>query len=150
MAKTSSTGIVLWEGDMTWHLPLSALQLYTTPGINYVDPQLPTASDFLVRWALDWINHEGRKGGIAQTKEDWIKYLADPVPKYSTLAPYNIVIASSNNPISVAPAPGNISRIFPCAMARQGGRVSTGSPVLIERRGKKFTRGGPSGKISLP
>lgn len=135
---------------MTWHLPLSDLQLYTTPGINYVDPQLPAASDFLVRWALDWINHEGRKGGIAQTKEDWIKYLADPVPKYSNLAPYNIVIATSNNPISVAAAPGNISRIFPCAMARQGGQVSTGSPVVIERRGKKFTRGRPSGKIFLP
>lgn len=153
MGKSSSSAITLWEGVMAWHLPLPSLRLYTTPGINYLDPLEPPAPDFLVRWALDWIDHEGRKGGVIQSKEAWIKYLGDPVPKYSTnLPPYNIVISTSNNPISVAAVSGNTSSAVR-AMARQGVRLSIGSPVVIERKGKRFSlrpRGLSSGKVSLP
>lgn len=75
----------------------------TSPGVNYLDPQEPLASDFMVRWALDWIDHEGRKGGKAVSKEAWNEYLADPVPTYSSnLAPYNIIVTATNNPIFVS------------------------------------------------
>ena len=125
LSKSSSTAIKLWEGDMAWHLPLASLWLYTTPGVNYLDPQEPPASDFTVRWSLDWIDHEGRKGGIALSKEAWDKYLADPVPTYSaTLAPYNMVVTTNNNPISMAPVSGNTDSLSLCNMARQGNCLS--------------------------
>ena len=140
---------------MSWHLPLPSLRLYTSPGINYMDPVEPPASDFVVRWALDWIDHEGRKGGVIQSKEDWLKYLADPVATYSdTLAPYNIVVTTNNQPISVAPVAGNTASLSLGAMARQGIGLSTKRhPVVIERRGKKFAlkpRLAAAGNISLP
>ena len=154
LSKSSSTAIKLWEGDMAWHLPLAPLRLYTTPGVNYLDPQEPPASDFTVRWSLDWIDHEGRKGGIALSKEAWDKYLADPVPSYSaTLAPYNMVITTNNNPISMAPVSGNTDNLSLCNLARQGNCLSVNrQSVVIERKGRKLTlkpRTG-SGRISLP
>lgn len=150
MGKSSSTGILLWEGDLAWHLPLPSLRLYTSPGINYMDPLEPPASDFLVRWALDWIDHEGRKGGVAQSKEAWTKYLAEPVPKYSsTLAPYNIVITYSHNPISLAPPSGNTSSPLR-ARARQGVSGFTSTSVLTQRKGRSFTLRPRGGKVSLP
>ena len=154
MSKSSSSAIILWEGNMAWHLPLAPLRLYTTPGVNYLDPQEPPASDFTVRWSLDWIDHEGRKGGIALSGEAWNKYLADPVPTYSsTLAPYNMVITTNNNPISMAPVSGNTASVSLCTMARQDNCLSVNrQSVVIERKGKKLALKPRtvSGKISLP
>ena len=120
--------------------PPASLRLYTTPGVNYLDPQEPPASDFTVRWSLDWIDHEGRKGGIALSKEAWDKYLADPVPSYSaTLAPYNMVITTNNNPISMAPVSGNTDSLSLCNMARQGNCLSVNrQSVVIKRKGKEL------------
>jgi hypothetical protein len=115
----------------------------------------PPASDFIVRWSLDWIDHEGRKGGIAVSKEAWAKYVADPEPTYSaTLTPYNVVITTNNNPISVAPGTGNTtSSITLKSQARQGNlSLVKRQLVVIERKGRKLAlkpRTAP-GKISLP
>ena len=65
LAKNSSTAIQLWENDMVWYNTLASLRLYTSPRVNYSDLQKPIASDFMIRWALDWIDHKGRKGGKA-------------------------------------------------------------------------------------
>ena len=152
LSKSSSTALKLWEKEVNWHLPLPTLQLHTTPGVNYLDPQEPPASDFLIRWTLGWIHNEGRKGHSAASGDAWLKYLADPVPTYaSTLAPFSLVVSTSENPILVAPPTGNtVSILGPARQFNSPQHIM--KDIVIFRKGKKLTlkpRLGPK-KVSLP
>ena len=78
--------------------------LHMTTGINYVNTAQLPASDFIIRWSMAWIDEEGRKGSTIASAYNWEKYLADPAPSYrSTLVPYSLIVATSNNPIMVNP-----------------------------------------------
>ena len=142
LAKSSSSAIRLWEAEVAWHKPISSLHLHTRPGVNYCNPAVAPISDFITRWSLGYIDNQGRKGGVATTKEGWSSYLAQPDPTYpSTLTPFRLVVAFGNNPITVEATPGNISPY------QHQAKLSQNKSVTFMRKGQKITR---RGKISLP
>jgi hypothetical protein len=142
LSKSSSSAIRLWDSEMVWHKPITALHLSTKPGVNYCNPAVPPISDFIARWSLAYIDNQGKKGGVATKKEEWSTYLAQPDPTYpTTLTPFRLVVAFANNPITVEATAGNISPY------QHQAKLSQTESVTFIRKGQKITR---RGKVSLP
>ena len=143
LTKSSSSAIRLWDTKVAWHKPISSLNLHTKPGVNYCNPAVLPISDFITRWSMAYVDNQGRKGGVINTKEGWAKYLAQPDPTYpTTLTPFKLVVAFSNDPIAVEAVTGN----NPVPYQLQAKLASPGS-VTFTRNGQKITR---RVKTSLP
>ena len=143
LAKSSSSAIRLWETEVTWYKPIPALHLHTKPGVNYCNPAVSPISDFITRWSMGYIDNQGRKGGVATTKEEWTSYLAQPDPTYPPfLNPIMMVVATANNPISVEVTAGNSS-----PYQYHQAKLTQTKSVTFMRKGIKLTR---RMKVSLP
>ena len=100
MGKSSSAAITLWETTVTWHSPLSAFSLLTTPGINYYSTNGQACTDPQLRWGMSWVVNECRKGKSITSATDWSEYIKTPTPTYPTRSTrHSFVVAFSPDPV---------------------------------------------------
>lgn len=99
LQKSSSAAIPLWECDAAWHKPIPAFNLITTPGLNYMSTT-SVVSDPLLRWAMSYVIHEGRKGKQITSATDWASYMENNPLTYPTSAPrYELVVTYSQDSV---------------------------------------------------
>ena len=85
---------------MTWHKPISAFSLISTPGINYFSTDNVACSDTQLRWAMSWVLNECRKGGSISSATEWAEYLKACSPTYATTSPrHGFVINFAHDPV---------------------------------------------------
>ena len=98
MEKSASTAIPLWETPISWHSPMPAFGMITSPGLE-MSADSVACSDTFLRWCMTHVLNECRKGREVTTAEEWTKYMAEPKGSYPTSAPrYEFVIPFSTDP----------------------------------------------------
>ena len=73
----ASTCFILFETDCEMYAPLPLHGMQTSPGI-YSDPAMPTPSDPLVRYGVDYVWQITRRGNRFTTKEQVEKFMENP------------------------------------------------------------------------
>ena len=103
LRQSSSSGIKLFEIEMAWHNPMPCFDIFTSPGLNYTSPNIPLAQDFIVRWCLNKVRQEGKKGRTVTTEAEWLAYLQNPQPTNpQDNTRYSLVVNFSPDPVLMA------------------------------------------------
>ena len=159
MEKSSSSAIPLWESQVTWHKPLAAFSLLTTPGINYFTTDTVACSDPQLRWAMSWVVNECRKGGIISSATEWTEYLKALSPTYPTTSPrHGFVVAFAHEPVFSTQTPGRrmIHNIGQASLLYQNpipinvtNLLTANNPakITVIRKGRAVTISEPSARL---
>ena len=99
MEKSASSAIPLWETTVSWHAPMPAFGLTTSPGVE-MSADSGSCSDTFLRWCVAHALNECRKGKVITTADDWKKYMEDPKGTYPSSAPrYEVVVPYSSEAV---------------------------------------------------
>ena len=68
----------LAEFPAEWHMPSPRTALLTTPGITEADGDYPCPTDATIRYHLQRIFHQSRRGRHVNDDNDWKEYMKKP------------------------------------------------------------------------
>ena len=105
LASGSCQTFLLWKTSASWYMPCSRAGMVTTPGICVVDSEVfPAPSPHLVRWHVQHVLDQCRRGCYVSETSDWDTYVANPTSIMSrTSIPFLFVVPVSKSPVFKLP-----------------------------------------------